>query len=240
MPLSYAATTATEATAASGVASSTTSLSPAAGSMVLVEVNYLFGSSSEVGTLTCKDSAGTSYTTGPQIENSFDSYISAIFTHQYASAPGAITVKITSTNTTTAYALIQPFTVTGQAASQSGAATATADPSGSISAISVSITTTTVGSLVFVVGTCVNGSVLTALPNTTTLAIWDDSDSCGAGVTSAGTVTPGATTVGWTCSPASAFGDAIAALEVLPAVAGVSPRLTAPAPPAALVRSAVY
>jgi hypothetical protein len=218
--LSYTPVTSTDATASSGVAASTTSFSPAAGSMVAVLVAYQFSSSGEVGTLTCKDSNGVSYTAGPQIQNSYDSYISAIFTCQYASAPGSITVSITSTNTSTAYALITPLVFTGQAGSQSGAGTATADPSGSISAISTSITTTTAGSYVVGVGSCSNGSTLTPLANTTTLATWTAADSGGTCATTSTTVTPGATTVGWTCSPNSTYGDAIALLEILPSGGG--------------------
>jgi hypothetical protein len=214
--LSYVATTSNEVTAATGVASSTTSFSPGAGTLVAILVTYQFSSSGETGTLTCKDSSGTTYTAGPQLENVDDSYISAIFTHTYATAPGAITVAVTCTNTTTAYALITPVTFTGQAASQTGAATATANPSGSITAISTSITTTTTGSRVVGAAGCVSGSTLTALGNTTTLGVGTGAASAGACITSAATGTPGATTVGWTCSPASGFGDAVVLLEVLP------------------------
>jgi hypothetical protein len=219
--LSDSAVTSNQVAAASGVATSTTSFSPGAGSLVLVMVSWMFATN-VTATLTCKDSAGTTYTAGPQKQDTQGIGISAVFTHVYASAPGSITVKATCSNTGAADAIISPRIITGQASSQSGAATLTTNNASISTAVHGSITTTVAGSLVYVA--CDIGGVftLTAVSGITTVNTWADASAGDAGATgrtTSVTGTPGAVTAGWTSSSSGFWG--LAALEVLP-VSGIS------------------
>jgi hypothetical protein len=202
-------------TPVAGVATSTNTFSPPAGSMVVVPVSWLFASN--IGaTVTCKDSLGNTYTAGPQVQDVNDVGISALFTHVYATAPGAITVKVTCTNAGGAHAILAPRIITGQAASQAGAATVSA-AGGPSSNVQESITTTVKGSLVYIAAEAASVATLTAVSSTTTILADADAlvgDTGGTGRTGA-TVTPGATTIGWTSTMSTSFG--FAALEILPA-----------------------
>lgn len=225
MALVITPVTATQATASSGVSNSTTSFSPGAGSMVRVCVSYLLTTNTTGLTFTCKDSSSTSYSQTVVETDTPGALYSIIFDHQYVSAPGSITVTITASSTVGADCHIQPFTITGQAASQAGAATGVATSAASSAICECSVTTTQAGSQVLMAGSFVSGSTPTPAGTTSTTATWNDAVT-GAesiiGTSSSATVTPGATTFGWTLSPASAFGYSIAAAEVLPAAASVS------------------
>lgn len=203
-------------TAAAGIATSTHAFSPAAGSLTVVEVAWLFASN--IGaTVTCKDSLGNTYTAGPQVQDSFNTGISAVFTHVYPVAPGPVTVKVTCSNTGTAHAVLAPRVLTGQAASQAGAATVAAAGASSVN-VQKTITTTVAGSLVYLAAQATAVETLTAITGTTTILLDPDAlvGATGAtGRTTAATVTPGATVIGWTSTAANSFG--FAALEVLPA-----------------------
>jgi len=205
-------------TATGGVASTTNTFSPPSGSMVVVPVAWLFASN--IGaTVTCKDSLGTVYTAGPQVQDVNDVGISAVFSHVYAVAPGAVTVTVTCSNAGGARAVLAPRVLTGQAASQAGAATVAATGGPSL-AVQKSITTTKPGSLVYLAAETSAVATLTAITGTATILADADAlvgDTGGTGRTGA-TVTPGATTIGWTSSLSESFG--FAALEVLPGLSG--------------------
>ncbi len=216
VPVVDTAVTPSQVSAVSGVATSTTSFTPGNGSMVVVLVSYLFATNI-AGTLTCKDSSGTAYTAGPQIQDTNAVGIAAIFTHQYASGPGAITVVVTCNTTSAADAIIAPRIVTGQDLLQTGAATKTASPSTATTALNQSVTTTAVGSLVYAVVECGGNNTLSAVSGTTNISLWNDlsiGDTGGTGRTTSTTSAPGATTVGWTNPVAENYG--FAALEVIP------------------------
>jgi hypothetical protein len=201
--------------AVAGVASSTHSFSPPAGSLVVVTVAWLLGSN--IGaTVTCKDSLGNTFTAGPHAQDPTDAGIAAVFSHAYVSAPGAVTVKATCTTTGFANVVIAPRIITGQAASQAGAGTVATSGSAS-TAVSKSITTTVKGSLVYLAAVAPLVSTFTAIASTTTMLADADTfvgDTGAAGRLTAPTVTPGAVLVGWTSTGTYPFG--FAALEVIP------------------------
>jgi hypothetical protein len=201
--------------AAGGVASSTHTFSPPAGSMVIVPVSWLFASN--IGaSVTCKDSLGNAYTAGPQVQDAFGVGISAVFSHVYAAAPGPVTVKVTCTNTGAANAVLAPRVVTGQAASQAGAATVAAAGGPSLN-VQQSITLTKQGSYAYAAADTSGVATLTAIASTTTILADRDAlvgDTGATGRTAAPTVTPGPVTIGWTSSQSNSY--ALAALEVLP------------------------
>ena len=203
-------------TASGGVAASTQAFSPAAGSMAVVPVSWLFASN--IGaTLTCKDSLGNAYTPGPQVQDVNQVGISALFTHVYPVAPGPVTVTVTCTDHGGARAVVAPRVLAGQAASQAGAATVAA-PGAASPNVQKAITTTTAGSLVYLAADTSAVAVLTAIASTATILADGDAlvgDTGATGRTAAATVTPGATVIGWTSNKNSSFG--FAALEVLPA-----------------------
>lgn len=186
--------------------------------MVVVDVAYLFGPNTTGVTLTCKDSHGNTYTAGPQKESPSGVGCAAVFTFVYVSAPGATTLTITCSNTTSAAdCLITPTILTGQAASQTGAASVAAN-GGASASIQKPVTTTVTGSLVFLAAVTGSNVTLTAIPSTTSISTWNDSsigDTGGTGVSANATGTPGATTFGWSASSSVEFG--FAALEILPA-----------------------
>lgn len=223
MAISITAVTATQATASSGVANSTTSFSPGAGSLVRVCFTYMLTTNTTGITFTVKDSNSTSYSQVAFEPTAVGALYAGVYEHQYASAPGSITVTVTASSTVAADCLIQPYTITGQALSQSGAGTGVSTSGSSSTTCECSVTTTAVGSVVVIAGGWVAGSAPTGV-NTTTDATWNDNAVTGgeasSGHSSSATVTPGATTFGWTLSPASSFGYVIAAAEVLPATGG--------------------
>jgi hypothetical protein len=230
--------TANQVVAVTGVATSTTSFSPGAGSMALIEVSWLF-SVNATATVSCKDSLGTAYTAGPQHQDNGGATISAIFTHTYASAPGAITVTVTATNTGTAGAIIAPHIITSQAANQSGATSlATNNGAATSAAVQESLATTKPGSYVYLVAGAGANATFTAISGTTTDNTWNDAtvgDTGVTGRTTSVTGSPGVATMGWTSSSAVSFG--FVALEVLPipgttAAAGVAAATGTASPPA--------
>lgn len=209
-------------TATAGVAYSGT-FSPPAATWVYVTVNWLFGSNISA-TLTCVDTNGNSYTSKAAKQDSNDATINAIFAFYYASAPGAVAVKITCSNTGSAGALIAPRVIQGAATSQTGAATATAAAtSGSFTG---TITTSTAGSLVYCACGGSGNFGLSPVSSTSTVAVWDDAnagDSGAAGISTSVTGAPGAATFGFTTS-SNQYGWA--AVEVIPATAGGGGTLT--------------
>lgn len=228
MALSITPVTANQVSASSGVANSTTSFSPGAGSMVRVCVGWLLFSNTLGGTLTCKDSLNNAYTSAAQTSDGFGSTYAAIFDRQYASAPGSITVTVTSSITgVSADVLLEPFTITGQSVTQAGAASATNNTQSSSSTCEISLTTTQTGSYVFAAGAPNFNSTPTAVAGFSTTATWNDSsagDQAVLGHTTSAGGAPGSVTVGWTVSPASAFGYGIAAAEVIPAGTSLVPQ----------------
>jgi hypothetical protein len=205
--------------ATSGVFTTANAFSPGAGTMVLVRVENMFTASpGSAATFTCQDSHGTSYASALQAQNSFDVAGAAIFWHVYSSAPGSTTLTITSSVTGTALELlVSPTLITGQASSPIGPNTLSTDPSGSTTSLTGSLTTTVAGSRVYLAGGVGSGSAMTAASNTATTATYNGYNNAATGISTSATATPGATTFGWTCSPASTFGGNLIGVEVLPA-----------------------
>jgi len=200
----------------------TASFSPPANSMVVIVVNIGFLNTTITGpTVTCADSLANSYTAiTPAYDGQFAG--SYQFSHFYASAPGTITVTVTRTVATgTANFSITPYVLTGANSSQAGAASA--NGTGTSSTFTKSITTTQTGSW-----TCVGlsvGNTETGTPTpvggvTTDHFFNDGTDFVAEAAGHVTTVTPGATTMGWTWHSSSDF--AWTALEILPAAGGAS------------------
>jgi hypothetical protein len=171
-------------------------------------------------TFTVKDSHLNTYTQVVSEDDANGAGYSLIFDFQYATAPGSTTLTVTCSSTAGADCFIQPYTVTGQNTSQAGAAALGVNSGSSTSAVQVTLTTTQAGSVVTIVGECA-ASTPTAIAGTTQTSTWNDSAGAGngavAGVSTSPTGTPGATTFGWTVSPALTFGFGAAAAEILPA-----------------------
>jgi len=176
--------------------------------------------------LTAADSASTSYTLSPASQVSSSGIGSAaIFTHYYASSPGAVTVTATLAAGETAGSGtsldIAVLVFTGAASSQAGAGNAALIMPSSATAQEISLTTTTAGSQVAVCGANFSGGSGFTSPDAQTTTYGSGADSGGAGTafgySSAATVTPGATTFGWT--QAGADKATLVALEILPVAA---------------------
>lgn len=228
MALAPATVTATQATPVSGVASSTTSFSPAAGAFVLVCWTWMYDSNVTGVTFTVADSAGTSYTvdSGKVVDaGGYGGIYDGIAYHAYSAAPGSITVKVTASSTGTAVALITPVIFTGQASSPLGPNVLNAN-SGSAGTTTCegSLTTTAAGSYVVTAGNANAPVAMTVISGTTSLGYWDSTSGGGsgsAGITTSPTGTPGAATVGWTTG-SSAYGWGIVGVEILPGSTTVS------------------
>ena len=217
----------------------TASFTPPANSLLVVIVNVGFKATNG-STLTISDSVSGSYTAGPFVHNSNDEN-SGIWYRYLSSAPGAMTVTATDTNTGQAGRQLAVRVLTGGASSQSGAASQHA--TGNATSYESSITTTAAGSWVYVAGAMDNDNLsLAADANTTSIGVLNDGidfETCAAGRQAAATGVPGATTLGWTSSSSTSF--TWAALEILPAAApppGGTTYLTGSAVPA-LVSSAM-
>jgi hypothetical protein len=205
--------------ASAGIAYSGT-FSPPAGSWVYVVVSWQFLNNVSA-TVTCQDTNSNSYASKVSRQDSTVATVDAVFAFFYSSAPGAIQVKITCSNTGTASALIAPRVLVGAAVSQTGAATATAQATSTN--VTGSITTTTAGSVVYLVAGTGGGASHNFAPTsgTSTILLWTNpnvGDTSGVAVSASQTGAPGAVTFGFTTSSAASFGWA--AVEVLPAVAG--------------------
>lgn len=228
--------TADEVAATSGVASSTTSISPPAGSMVRWAVAWLNSNDTLGLTFTAADSHGTSFgaptivpISGPG-DGDGGCYLMA-WDHVYSSAPGATTLTVTAAGSGVSSAapsncLILPYTITGQASSPRGALNSYNEVGTSTTTYEISLTTTAVGSAVFVFGAPNhNGGAtgaVTPISGTITDVDWDDATVGSRGTLGRGsalTTTPGATTFGWTSANPSPNGYGVMAAEVLPASA---------------------
>lgn len=225
MGLTDTAAASDQVTAASGVATGTTSFSPGAGSMVVVQWVWLFSSNTLGVTFTVADNHGNTYSVpdAPNNDGAGATYVgSAYFT--YSSAPGTTTVKVTASNTGAAGAQITARLVTGQAASPVGATLSANNGGTSTGTLTGSITTTTTGSQVYwSVGLNANSASVSAASGNTLFQFWNNSglgEGAATGKVTAQTGTPGTVTAGATCSPASGFGFGIHAWEVLPGATG--------------------
>lgn len=203
------------------------SFSPPAGSDVLVEVSLDYDSNTPTGpSVTVADSGGTAFTAGP---SAYDGAAegSYVFSHYYATAPGAVTVTATrsgtalsgkaartrSSTTTASLFAVNTRVLAGAAASQSGAASASGHGTSGTS-LTTPVTTTAAGSDVEAVVTEGSTQSLSA-SGLATDSQWNDAnDGSSTAAGHAKTVTPGAKTVGWTVGSSTYW--ALAALEVLP------------------------
>ena len=223
-----------EVSATSGVASSVTSISPPAGSMVRWCATWLNSNDTLGLTFTAADSHGTSYgsptlvpTSGPG-DGDGGCYL-LIWDHVYSTAPGATTLTVTASGSGVAAAapsamLILPYTITGQSSSPEGAFNSFNEVGTSTTTYEISLTTTAVGSAVFVLGAPNhNGGAtgpVTPITGTVTDVDWDNATVGSRGTLGRGTaltITPGATTFGWTSANPSPNGYGVMAAEVLPA-----------------------
>jgi hypothetical protein len=202
-------------------AASTTAFSPPAGSMVVVTATWLCYTNTTGITFTCKDSLGNVYTVGPQTGDEYGISYSMIFTYQYATAPGSITVSITASKTSDdAVVMIAPEIIAGQAPSQVGAASLATYSTASGTSIEESVTTTENGSYVYIAagGSANAASTATAEAGTTTISQYEEfaASFSAIGRSTSTTGTPGATSFGWTLSQTAAYGYSFVALEILP------------------------
>lgn len=201
----------------------TASFTPPANSLVVIVANIGYLTNAGSGpTVTCADSLANSYTAAPAA--SWDGQFAGvyIFSHFYVASPGAITVTVTRTvQLGSALFELVPYVLTGANSSQAGAGSATF--SAGSGAFSHAITTTATGSWTLT-GLSV-GNTETGTPSpigglTTDHFFNDTSDIVAATAGHVATVTPGATTLGWTWASSSDF--AWAALEILPAAGGAA------------------
>jgi hypothetical protein len=220
--LSPSAVTSTQASAVTGVATSATSFSPAAGALVAVMFTWIYSTNATGVTFTVQDSSGTSYTvpSGQVVDaGGYGGLYNGIAYHTYSAAPGSITVKVTASNTGTAACLITPLVFTGQASSPVGPNVLNGSSGSAATTAEGSITTTQTGSYVVAAGNGNGNATLTPTGNLTSLGAWNNATlggTAGAAVTTSATVTPGATTVGWTFSASITYGYGIVAVEILP------------------------
>lgn len=217
--------TADQIQSVNGVANSTSSFSPTDGDMVWVTATWLDSVDALGKTFTCQDSQGTNYELVQPGGDADGGCYLLFFRHVYATAPGAITIKITSSDTTTAAdCLIQPYVVEGAAADQSTAAHNSFSEVGTpATTYEISLNTSQNGSVVFIAAAPNNANhpVLIPVSGTQTDAEWDD-DNVGShgiiGRSSNATGDPGVATFGWTSAIQSPYGYGVMAYEVLPAV----------------------
>lgn len=213
-----------QVTAVTGVATATTTVSPAAGAMVVVNFTWMFATNALGVTFTVSDNHGNTYTL-PAAAN--DGGGGAIYEggayFVYSTAPGSTTVKVTASNTATAASQITTRIATGQASSPVGAVLSTNNGGTSTSTCTGSITTTTAGSQVYwALGINSNSppTAFTAATGNTLVQSWFNAsfgEADATGKVTAQTGTPGAQTVGGTTTGAAQFGFGIFAFEVLPA-----------------------
>lgn len=200
--------------------STTHAFSPGAGTTVAVMCSWIAASGGS--TFTCKDSNGVSYTQQVHTNNTSTVANSFIYTNTYASAPGSITLVLTST-VSASRIFVVPVTVTGMAGSQTGAATLVNSGTASTSTIQGSVTTTQKGSYVLLSGAA--GATSSSVPAVSGTSSFGASGGTtipteAGGRTTSATSTPGTVTVGWTVSPNSSSGFTIAGLEILAPASG--------------------
>lgn len=209
------------------VATSVTSFSPSAGSLVRICAGWLDATDTLGKTFTCADSHGNSYSVpagGAGGDADGGCYL-LVFDFVYSSAPGATTVSITASDNATADCLIQPYIITGQAASWAGAHNSFSEVGTSTNTYEITLTPTVIGSMVFVLAAPndANHPVPVPISGTSTDKDWDDSgvgSHAVVGRASAFTSSLGTATYGWTSTQASVFGYGVMALEVVPASGG--------------------
>lgn len=214
------------------------SFGPPATSYVVVQVNIVFNRNvTTKPTLTVKDSLGAAFTAGP---SAYDGGASGtyIFSRYYGSAPGAITVSVTRTNTIAAMFDVRTRVLTGAAASQVGAAS-TSRSSKSGRSLTKAITPTVVGSDIEVSTSIASNQTVAAAGGLITDSSWRDAND-GSATAGGHKVTTDLTTrsLGWTV-PSSTYWS-LAALEVLPATTctgGTTPPPPPPPPPGPLTWS---
>jgi len=197
------------------------SFSPPANSLVVVLYGFGWATSTATGpVVTVADSGSVSYDAGPSANTGTFSF-SAIFSHYYATAPGPITVTATRNSATAATVSMYVLVLPGAAASQAAAAFAAI--SGAATSLTGSITTTQPRSWVLLTVTENNAFAPTAVAGTTLQGSYEDSVNgieSMFGAQTPATITPGATTPGWT---ATSTGYSWAALEILPVQAAPAP-----------------
>lgn len=194
----------------------TAAFSPPAGSDVVVQAGVGFDTGQSTGpAVTVKDSQGTVFTAGPSAWDGHGEG-SYVFSHYYATAPGAVTVTATRAGASQAAMFsVNTRVLTGAAASQAGAAALTASGSGT-TAETRSFTPTVVQSDTEVMTTEANTPALTA-SGLATDSSWfsgNDGEATASGHVKAASLSP--VTVGW--NAASATNWALAGLEVRPAL----------------------
>ncbi len=195
----------------------TASFSPPAGCWIAVTFGIETDTGGSAPTITCKDSLSNAYTAGP---SNWDALAGGTFQFKnyYATAPGSITVTVTrAVNTGAALLDLVVLVLNGVAASQTGFASASHNGASSTTNTS-SITTTVTGSWVIVSNTV--DAVQTKFTPVGLTTRHTESSSGDTGATMTGwavTLTPGATTLGWTVGTTQQW--SWAATEFLPGTA---------------------
>lgn len=202
------------------------SFSPPAGSRLEVMIAAQWGSG-VAPVISIADSVGGTYLNPVSAVNAAGSARGAvkIFTRYLASAPGSMTVTASFDAGLAGGRHLVVRVLNGTNSDQTGAATATRDITPGATAWTASITTTQAGSQVYGMGDDpVANSTLTAAANTSLVgtAFQNATDATASAAFKATSVTgtPGATTLGLTCSVTEI--GVLAMHEVLPAAAGGS------------------
>lgn len=206
--------------ATAGIGKSLTAFTPPAGSMVRVSAVWMTYTNETNVTFTVTDNLGNNYTPTAVESDAYGSTYALIFDFQYTTSPGPITLVIDASNTGVADVLVQPYIITGQAASQASAAVATANAASSASTCEIVVQNSQAGSYIMMAAGPGFNSTMTPVSGTTTDSEWNDTNAGDHGITghtTSLTGQPGSITVGWTQSPTSTFGYCIAAAEVVPA-----------------------
>jgi len=226
-------TPATVTRSTSSAALSTASFSPPAGSLLVALSSWAAASGTQTATIT---DSGTHTWTLAKRANATGAGDAEISYTYLSSAPGSITVTGTPTSGgTTEFLSVR--VLLGAASTQTGASAA--HTSGTTPTIS--LTTTTVGSWVYgcMMDLANSQAALTANASSATITWFNnttDGENAASFKASAATVTPGATTYGWSAGLTDTY--MLAAWEVLPASGTVATSVLSTR--AARLRASVY
>lgn len=170
-------------------------------------------------TLAVKDSLGNIYTRRAFAQDTSGIFNEIIYTFQYTSDPGSITLTLTSSISGTRL-WVTPVTITGHDPNFTLAGSLSASGTASTSTIQGTMPLNVPGSIALLMGGAgITSGTIPAIASTTTFS------GSGSGTVttnvSGHTVAPsqaaGSETVGWTVSPNSSTGFAICGIEVVPA-----------------------
>lgn len=231
MPLTFTTVTPTLATAASGVATSS-SFTPAAGEWVYLSFTWLNTTNINGETFVISDSLGNTYSNivpaispGTPFPPGYGGTYVGVARFFYANSPGSITVKVTASTTSAGpKCFLGAVRFAGADTAQTGAATATNPGTGGVQTTNqISITPSQLNSYILLAGALNGTGTFTNIANTTTVGQASDAttgEAAAVGMSAAVTASTSVTTYGWT-NTSETFGTGAAAVEIIPAAAAV-------------------